>query len=44
MSKPKGLTISKKNLEIVKIYLAKKNGNVNTQPNSKQVKNGSRKS
>ena len=44
MSKPKGLTVSKKNLEIVKIYLAKKNGNVNTQSNSKTIKDGGRKS
>lgn len=44
MSKPKGLTVSKKNLEIVKIYLAKKNGNANTQPNSKTIKDGGGKS
>lgn len=44
MSKPKGLTVSKKNLEIVKIYLAKKNGNANTQPDNKTIKNGGRKS
>ena len=41
MSKPKGLTVSKKNLEKVKIYLAKKH-DTNIKPNNQTTKNGGR--
>ena len=41
MSKPKGITVSKKNLEKVKIYLAKKH-DTNIKSNNQKVTIGGR--